>query len=122
MFKDLLRRLIPFRPPKRELHTLASTSMPMPAWAMSYPPNAHNALADAGRRTRHAQPDAAAGWQGHALIWRAAPGRCGLLAWDRGAKTVIGLDNGPDMLRANSLSHKALAQRGWDLAAEIRWM
>lgn len=103
---DFLRRLIPFRPPKRELHTLASVDA-YAKWATAYPPNAHNALMQVEER---AMLSLLLPLDGKTILDLACgTGRYGLLAWDRGAKTVIGLDNSPDMLRANSLSHKALA-------------
>jgi malonyl-CoA O-methyltransferase len=106
MLTQLLRRLLPFRPPKRELHTLASVDA-YAKWANSYPPNAHNALMQVEER---AMLSLMLPLEGKTVLDLACgTGRYGLLAWDRGAKTVIGLDNSPAMLRANSLSRKALA-------------
>ncbi len=106
MLTQLLRRLLPFRPPKRELHTLTSVDA-YARWATSYPPNAHNALMQVEER---AMLSLMLPLDGKTVLDLACgTGRYGLLAWDRGAKMVIGVDNSPDMLRANSLSCKVLA-------------
>jgi ubiquinone/menaquinone biosynthesis C-methylase UbiE len=106
MLMNFLRRLIPFRPPRRELHTLASVDA-YSKWATTYPPNAHNALMQVEER---AMLSLTLPMDGKIVLDLACgTGRYGLLAWDRGAKTVIGLDNSPDMLHANSLSLKSLS-------------
>ncbi|NWF68235.1 MAG: class I SAM-dependent methyltransferase [Chloroflexi bacterium] len=107
MLTDFLRRLLPFRPPKRELHTLSSLDA-YALWARAYPPNAHNALMQVEERAMLSLLLPLTGKT--VLDLACGTGRYSLLAWDRGAKTVIGLDNSPAMLRANSLSHKALAR------------
>jgi malonyl-CoA O-methyltransferase len=76
-------------------------------WAASYPPHAHNALMQA---EESAMRELFPAFTGRAVLDLASgTGRYGLLAQQGGAKTVIALDNSPDMLRASVLSSRALA-------------
>lgn len=104
MIRRLLRRLFPFRP--REPRTLPSVDA-YALWVRDYPPNAHNPLMQVEER---AMLSLLLPLDGKTVLDLACgTGRYGLLAWDRGAARVVGLDNSADMLRANSLGHKAQA-------------
>ena len=76
-------------------------------WAATYPPHAHNALMEA---EESAMSSLFPAYTAQVVLDLACgTGRYGLLAGEGGAETVIGLDNSPAMLRANPLSHRALA-------------
>jgi malonyl-CoA O-methyltransferase len=76
-------------------------------WADTYPPHAHNALMQTEERT---MLDLFLDVTGKAALDLACgTGRYGRIALERGAKTVIGLDNSAAMLRANILKQRALS-------------
>jgi len=102
MLNRLLRRLRPTPIPE----TLSSIDA-YARWAASYPPHAHNPLMQAEQDAVLALlPDVT----GRAVLDLACgTGRYGILARERGAKTVIGLDNSAAMLLASPLTHRALA-------------
>ena len=76
-------------------------------WATTYPPTAHNPLMQVeGDAVTSLLPDV------HGLVvldLASGTGRYGVLMRERGARTVIALDNSPDMLRANEIAYKALS-------------
>ncbi len=102
MLQRVLARLIPPRP----VQTLSSLDA-YARWAVSYPPRAHNALMQAEEAAMLSLlPDLS----GRIVLDLACgTGRYGLIARERGAKAVIGLDNSPSMLHANPLPHIALS-------------
>lgn len=95
----MLRRL--FRPPV--LNSLEAYAR----WAGTYPPQAHNALMRTEEAAmRSLMPDL----RGLTVLDLACgTGRYGLLARERGARLVIGIDNSPAMLAANALPLRAQA-------------
>ena len=102
----MLRRFLEYFLPSRPLQTLSSLDA-YARWAATYPPRAHNALMQAEESAMLSlMPDLA----GRVVLDLACgTGRYGLMAQQRGAKAVIGLDNSAAMLRANSLKHRALS-------------
>ncbi len=102
MLHRLLRPLFPSRP----IQTLSSLDA-YARWVATYPPHAHNALMEAEESAmKSLLPDLA----GRVVLDLACgTGRYGLLAYQRGAKIVIGLDNSAAMLRANPLKQIALS-------------
>jgi len=99
MLKRLLSRL-------RPLQTLSSLDA-YARWAATYPPRAHNALMEAEESAMVSLLPELAGQV--VLDLACGTGRYGLLAQERGAKAVIGLDNSQAMLRANPLEVRALS-------------
>jgi malonyl-CoA O-methyltransferase len=102
----LLRRLFDFRPAPANMGTLASVEA-YSQWANTYPPNAHNPLMQVEERAMLSLLLPLEGK--HVLDVACGTGRYSLLAWDRGAARVLGVDNSLAMLRQNTLSHKALS-------------
>jgi malonyl-CoA O-methyltransferase len=102
----VLRRFLKYFLPFRPLQSLSSLDA-FARWAATYPPHAHNALMQTEESAMLSLlPDLA----GRVVLDLACgTGRYGLVAQQRGAKTVIGLDNSAAMLRANSLKHTALS-------------
>ncbi len=102
MLTRLVRRLF-FRPRLQTLSSLDAYAQ----WAASYPPQAHNVLmrAEESAMLRLMPPltDCCV------LDLACGTGRYGLLAKERGAKQIIGMDNSLAMLRANSSALRALA-------------
>ncbi len=76
-------------------------------WAGSYPPHAHNPLMQAEEAALTALLPDMAGWT--VLDLACGTGRYGIIAAQRGAGRVLGLDNSPAMLRASTLPAQALA-------------
>lgn len=76
-------------------------------WADSYLPQAHNPLMQAEEA---AMLDLFPPMQGQIVLDLACgTGRYGILCAERGAKTIIGLDNSPAMLKRNATQYRALA-------------
>jgi malonyl-CoA O-methyltransferase len=99
------RRLL--RPQGETAHKMLSSIDAYAHWAAHYPPNAHNALMQVEER---AMLSLLSPLDGRTVLDLACgTGRYGLLAWDRGAARVVGVDNSSAMLAANSLAHKAIA-------------
>lgn len=102
MLPHFLRRLIPLQNPR----TLTSLDA-YDKWAASYPPRAHNALMRAEEAAMlRLLPDVAGA---SILDLACGTGRYGLIARERGAEPVLGLDNSPAMLAAAPLPLRALA-------------
>lgn len=97
MLRSILRRLGLVRP-VRTLPSLQAYAR----WAARYPPYAHNALMEAEEAAMLALLPELAGRV--VLDLGSGTGRYGLLALERGAGAVIGLDNSPAMLRASALA------------------
>ncbi|MBX3086818.1 MAG: class I SAM-dependent methyltransferase [Anaerolineae bacterium] len=98
----LLRRLIrPSTPP-----TLKSTSA-YALWAATYPPHAHNALMEIEQAAMlRLMPEL----RGRDVLDLACgTGRYGLIAAERGARRVVGVDNSLPMLKAGQLQGAAEA-------------
>lgn len=88
--KQMLRSLLR---PVRTLPSRAAYAL----WAAQYPPTAHNALM---RLEQAAMLELLPNPRGKtALDLACGSGRYGLILQERGAQTVIGLDNSPEMLR-----------------------
>lgn len=102
MLNRLLSRLLPSRSPQ----TLSSLDA-YARWATNYPPHAHNALMQVEQAAMLSLlPDLT----GRVVLDLACgTGRYGLLARERGARTVIGFDNSTAMLHANPLTHIAIS-------------
>jgi malonyl-CoA O-methyltransferase len=102
----LLNRLLTRFFPTRSPQTLSSLDA-YARWAASYPPHAHNALMQAEQAAMLSLlPDLT----GRVVVDLACgTGRYGLLARERGARTVIGFDNSAAMLHANPLKHIAIS-------------
>lgn len=102
MLKHLLSRLLPSRP----IRTLSSLDA-YAQWAAAYPPRAHNPLMQAEEAAMVSLlPDLA----GRIVLDLACgTGRYGLIARERDARTVIGLDNSAAMLHANPIKLIALS-------------
>ncbi len=102
----MLKRLLALLLPPRPLQTLSSLDA-YAQWAAAYPPRAHNALMQAEEAAMLSLlPDLTARI---VLDLACGTGRYGLLAHERGAKRVIGLDNSAAMLCANPLKTIALS-------------
>ena len=101
MLERLRRRL-----PTVSIRTLSSLDA-YARWATTYPPRAHNALMQTEEAAmRGLMPDLA----GLTVLDLACgTGRYSLIARECGAKTVLGLDNSPAMLRASPIRHIAQA-------------
>jgi malonyl-CoA O-methyltransferase len=99
---DRFRRFLP----TVSMRTLSSLDA-YARWAATYPPRAHNALMQTEEASmKSLMPDL----KGRTVLDLACgTGRYGLIARERGAKTVIGMDNSAEMLRANSQPQIALA-------------
>jgi malonyl-CoA O-methyltransferase len=111
MIKRAIRRLLPLSVYEegaggRGLKTLSSLDA-YDQWAAAYPPHAHNALMEAEESAMKSLFPPLSGQV--VLDLACGTGRYGLLARDSGAKTIVGLDNSPAMLRANALPYRALA-------------
>lgn len=105
--KEFLRRLRFARwLPSRSLQTLSSLEA-YARWADSYPPHAHNAL----MQVEHAAMlELMPPFTDKRVVDLASgTGRFGLLAWERGARSALALDNSPQMLALNPLTRRALA-------------
>jgi malonyl-CoA O-methyltransferase len=102
MLQQLLTKFLRPRAPR----TLSSLDA-YARWAATYPPHAHNALMQAEESAMTSLlPDLT----GRVVLDLACgTGRYGLLAQQRGARTVVGLDNSAAMLRANPLMRIALS-------------
>lgn len=94
----LLRRL-----PSRPRATLSSLDA-YARWAATYPPHAHNALMEAEQAAMLDLMPPVAGRR--ILDLASGTGRYGLIAWQRGARLSLALDNSPAMLRANPLPRR----------------
>lgn len=94
----LLRRL-----PSRPRETLSSLDA-YARWAATYPPRAHNALMEAEQAAMLDLLPPVAGRR--VLDLASGTGRYGLIAWERGARLLLALDNSPEMLRANPLPRR----------------
>jgi malonyl-CoA O-methyltransferase len=91
--KSWLRRILR---PVRTLPSRAAYAL----WAEQYPPTAHNALMKLEQAAMFdLLPDPAGKT---ALDLACGSGRYGLILRERGAQTVIGLDNSPEMLRQSA--------------------
>ena len=101
-----LSRLIEKFRPSHTPRTLSSLDS-YERWAATYPPRAHNALMQAEESAMtNLLPDLT----GRVVLDLACgTGRYGLLAQQRGAQIVVGLDNSAAMLRANPLKRIALS-------------
>ncbi len=89
-----------------KLHTLNSLDA-YALWAASYPPQAHNALMASEQK---AMLDLIPPLDGRVVLDLACgTGRYGLLARERGARVVIGIDNSWTMLAASPLGGRAQA-------------
>lgn len=87
----------------RTLSSLAAYDL----WAASYPPQAHNVLMQLEQRAMlDLMPPLA---EQVVLDLACGTGRYGLLAQERGAAGVIGIDNSPAMLAANPLARRVQA-------------
>jgi len=103
MIHNLLRRLLV---PPRPAPTLSSLDA-YARWAATYPPHAHNALMQAEQAAMLALLPPL---QNTAVLDLACgTGRYGLIARERGARIVLGMDNSPAMLEASPLAARALA-------------
>jgi malonyl-CoA O-methyltransferase len=102
LFRQLLTRLISPHP----LQTLSSLDA-YARWSAIYPPHAHNALMQAEEAAMLSLLPPLAGKV--VLDLASGTGRYGLIARQRGAAMVIGLDNSPSMLHANPLKSIALS-------------
>jgi malonyl-CoA O-methyltransferase len=97
-----LRRFIA-RPALQTLSSLDAYAR----WAASYPPHAHNALMQAEETAMRALLPPLDNQV--ILDLACGTGRYGLLAGEKGARLVVGVDNSAAMLRASPLQYRALA-------------
>jgi malonyl-CoA O-methyltransferase len=75
-------------------------------WAALYPPHAHNPLMQLEQTAMlQLMPDVRGKW---VLDLACGTGRYGLIALEKGAACVVGVDNSPDMLQQAQLSHAVL--------------
>lgn len=92
---------------RRRVRTLPSLSA-YERWAATYPPHAHNALMELEQATMFSMLPPLVGLS--ILDLACGTGRYALLARERGAKWVVGVDNSAAMLRAAPASfHRAQA-------------
>lgn len=102
LIKQFLRKFIT----GAQTQTLSSLNA-YAKWAATYPPHAHNALMQAEER---AMLDLLPDLTGRLVLDLACgTGRYGLIAHERGARQVVGVDNSAAMLAANPLQQRALA-------------
>ncbi len=96
--RKLYRRVFPARP--RTLNSLDAYAL----WAANYPPQAHNLLME---NEQQAMLDLMPSLNDKIVLDLACgTGRYGIVAQGHGAKQVVGIDNSPDMLKANPLTQR----------------